>query len=135
MIIDFMGQEEYVNNRGVNAEGLENVVNLTLSEPNYGFFLLGLDTNTKIQSLIMISYEFTDWRNGVFYWIQFAEATSEDALKEILAKIKDMSKEDEWCKGIRAVYDNKYSDHWKKIDENLDLAKSHYYVYHIDTKN
>ena len=90
-----MGQDEYINNRGIKVEGLEFVVNSTLSNQNFGFFLLKTDPSNKILSIAMISYQYAIKRYGVFWVIQFIEGRSETLFEEILKRVLNMSKEDE----------------------------------------
>mmetsp|Transcript_24913 Transcript_24913/g.22105 ORF Transcript_24913/g.22105 Transcript_24913/m.22105 type:complete len:85 (+) Transcript_24913:243-497(+) len=83
---------------------------------------------------MMVSFEFTDWRNGVFYWVQFLETENNPEIFEaLLTQFKIEAGNDEECKGLRSIYENKFSSHWEKIDKSLELDKSHYYLYHIDT--
>ena len=44
-------------------------VRAVLSDPAAGFYLLALDDNEPVASL-MITTEWSDWRNGTFWWIQ-----------------------------------------------------------------
>ena len=39
----------------------------------------------------MISLEFTDWRNGFFYWIQFVHGTTTEVFDELINKIKALT--------------------------------------------
>lgn len=44
-----------------------------LQSPAYGFYIvaqLPADTSDKPVGQLMITYEWSDWRNGVFWWIQ-----------------------------------------------------------------
>ena len=127
-----MGQDEYVNNRGIKVEGLEFVVNSTLSNQNFGFFLLKTDPSNKILSIAMISYQYAIKRYGVFWVIQFIEGWSETLFEEILKRVLNMSKEDEKWVGILTVSDKQYSHHWEKIEQGLELYKSDYYIYSTD---
>lgn len=49
--------------------GVENL----LAHPNYGYYLLALPPTGEGDSPIgqlMITYEWSDWRNGPFHWVQ-----------------------------------------------------------------
>uniref|UniRef100_A0A7S3JKW2 N-acetyltransferase domain-containing protein n=1 Tax=Euplotes harpa TaxID=151035 RepID=A0A7S3JKW2_9SPIT len=137
-VIEFMNKEEYAQDCGIKLDSLQYVVSTTIEQQNFGFFLIAESqasaesTAKTIKGVAMVSFEFTDWRNGIFYWIQFAQGETQEIFDALLKTIKTLSEEDEECKGIRAVYDNKYSEHWHKINEQLSLAESHYYLYHFD---
>jgi len=40
-----------------------------MEHPEYGFYLLAEKNDAAVGSL-MITYEWSDWRNGLFWWIQ-----------------------------------------------------------------
>ncbi|CAI2382123.1 unnamed protein product [Moneuplotes crassus] len=134
LIHDFMANPKFQETSTVHLEGLKDVITLTLEQKNYGFFFVAQDSHDQIQGVLMASYEFTDWRNGVFFWVQFLEAESEDIFQALLATFKDEADKVEDCKGIRSIYQNKCSDHWEKIDKALELDKSPYCLYHIDVE-
>lgn len=50
------------------AVTLRGVTNL-LQMPQYGFYLVATQ-DSKVVGSLMINYEWSDWRNGLFWWIQ-----------------------------------------------------------------
>ena len=59
--------------RRLDAERLRRGTMSLLSAPAYGFFQVAErqdGTSRKIIAQLMITYEWSDWRNGVFWWIQ-----------------------------------------------------------------
>ena len=53
----------------LNEATLRAGVEAILSDPSLGFYLVAVRDETPIGSL-MITREWSDWRNGVFWWIQ-----------------------------------------------------------------
>ena len=47
------------------AEGIKGLMN----KPQYGRYIIA-ETGGKPVGCLMITYEWTDWRNGLFWWIQ-----------------------------------------------------------------
>ena len=41
-----------------------------LSDTNKGLYLLAKDNEGAIVGQLMVTYEWSDWRNGMFWWIQ-----------------------------------------------------------------
>ncbi len=41
-----------------------------LQHPDLGFYLVAKTNDDKPVGTLMITYEWSDWRNGVFWWIQ-----------------------------------------------------------------
>lgn len=44
-------------------------VNALLNNPAYGFYIVA-EINMKVVACLMITTEWSDWRNGLFWWIQ-----------------------------------------------------------------
>ena len=85
-----MSSEQFKSTSNVKLEQLESVVKMTLQQKNLGFFLICEDQSHNIKAVLMASFEFTDWRDGVFYWIQFVEADSEKLFLEIIDHFKSL---------------------------------------------
>ncbi len=47
---------------------LDGVRNL-IAHPEYGFYLVA-ESDTRPAACLLITYEWSDWRNGLFWWIQ-----------------------------------------------------------------
>lgn len=44
-------------------------VNSLLNNPSQGFYIVA-ETDTKVVACLMITTEWSDWRNGLFWWVQ-----------------------------------------------------------------
>ena len=44
-------------------------VHSLLSRPEYGFYLVA-ETETQVVGCLLVTFEWSDWRNGLFWWIQ-----------------------------------------------------------------
>ena len=51
------------------AEALRNGVEAVLGDPHRGFYVVA-DTGGEIAGALLVTYEWSDWRNGWFWWIQ-----------------------------------------------------------------
>lgn len=45
-------------------------VEALIAQPQYGFYLVAEEGEGALAGCLLITYEWTDWRNGVFWWIQ-----------------------------------------------------------------
>lgn len=74
-----------------------------ISDSGRGFYLL-LSVDDKIQASLMITYEWSDWRNADFWWIQSVyvtpEARRQGHYSRLYRQIKRLA-EDEGVCGIR----------------------------------
>ncbi len=57
--------EQKVLDLGTVTAGVQSLV----AQPAYGFYVIA-ERNGEPAGCLMITYEWTDWRNGVFWWIQ-----------------------------------------------------------------
>lgn len=63
-------------------------VNAMFDEPSRGFYLVA-ELNAKIVGQLMITYEWSDWRNGVFWWIQSVYVKKEHRDQKIFRSLFD----------------------------------------------
>ena len=65
-------------------------------DPNRGFYLVARDGATAVGCL-MITYEWSDWRNGLFWWIQSVFVTEawrrKGVYREMYAALQPMAEE------------------------------------------
>lgn len=53
----------------LNIETVQAGARGLLAQPQYGFYLLA-ESKGEVVGSLMITYEWSDWRNGVFWWVQ-----------------------------------------------------------------
>ena len=75
--------------------------------------------------------EWSDWRNGVFFWLQTAYGADDKVVDSMLQTLDEFQKERSCC-GYRLCSEMANSEYWKPIIDKMNLQKSHYYIYHID---
>mmetsp|Transcript_18155 Transcript_18155/g.31034 ORF Transcript_18155/g.31034 Transcript_18155/m.31034 type:complete len:111 (-) Transcript_18155:158-490(-) len=60
-------------------EKFAQVVGYVLEDLDWGFFVLAEEEETKKPvGLLYFTYEFSDWRDGLFFWLQTAFAVQND---------------------------------------------------------
>ncbi len=67
---------EETEGRALDREVLERGVRGVLDEPRRGFYLVAERAGAAVGSLL-VTYEWSDWRNGDFWWIQSVYVTPE----------------------------------------------------------
>ncbi len=79
-----------------------------LSEPSRGQYFLA-ETDGEVLGQIMITYEWSDWRNGNFWWLQSVyvahSARGKGAFSTILGHIRSLAEADPFVCGIRLYVD------------------------------
>ena len=54
----------------LDATRLRAGVDAVLADPAKGFYLVAENEDRRVVGQLMITFEWSDWRNGVFWWIQ-----------------------------------------------------------------
>lgn len=57
--------ENLILNEGVLYEGVKKI----FERPEYGFYLIA-ELNQEIAGCLMVTYEWSDWRNSEIWWLQ-----------------------------------------------------------------
>ncbi len=99
-----------------------------LNEPGRGFYLL-VRLEGQVVGQCMITTEFSDWRNGEYWWVQSAYVATDHrrkgVLRSLLEEIRGMAKRQGDVFGLRLYVDR---DNVNAIEayRRLGLPLSHY---------
>jgi GNAT superfamily N-acetyltransferase len=69
-----------------------------LTRPDLGFYLVAEDGGSFVGQL-MITFEWSDWRNGLFWWIQSVYVSPEERRKGIYRRLHAHVTEMAWKEG------------------------------------
>jgi ribosomal protein S18 acetylase RimI-like enzyme len=118
----------------LDQDRLRKGVEALLRDPTKGFYVVA-ERNTAIVGQLMITYEWSDWRNGVFWWIQsvYVEkaARGTGVFKALFDHVQTLAKSSANVCGLR-LYVEKSNDRAKKTYERLAMHLSHYEMYETD---
>ena len=102
-----------------------------LNHPEYGFYLVA-ESDDKIVGSLMITYEWSDWRNGLFWWIQsvyvLPEFRRKGVYRAMYEKIKKMAADDPMVWGFR-LYVEKENHPAQQTYLNLGMKETHYRMF------
>lgn len=123
-------------NKLLNRDVLTNGVLNLLKDKNKGFYLV-TEINKKVIAQTMITYEWSDWRNGNFWWIQsvyvLPEFRKHGIFKLLFEYIKNMAiNEDNVC-GLR-LYVDKENEIAINVYKKLNMKQSNYLFYELEFK-
>lgn len=113
--------------------GVESVFN----DEKKGFYVVAESDNEIVGSL-MITFEWSDWRNAWFWWIQSVYVLPEFRGQGIYRKLygfvinKAAQAQDDVC-GFR-LYVEKENTPARKVYEKLGMEISHYLMYEAEAK-
>ncbi len=125
-------------NRGLDLATLRKGSLAFLESPGYGFYIvaeLPEDTNYKPVGQLMITYEWSDWRNGVFWWIQSVYVVPDRRGLGVFRAMHDhilvKAKADPRVCGIR-LYVERENHRAQTVYQHVGLTPSVYTIFEQD---
>ena len=125
-------------NRHLDAARLREGTLSLLNTPSYGFFMVAEIGNGEQRRLIgqlMITYEWSDWRNGVFWWIQSVYVDPAWRRRGVFRRIHEavvsQAKADVKVCGLR-LYVEQDNHTAEAVYQRVGLKRSVYKVYEED---
>ena len=110
-------------------------VRAVLSDTNKGLYLLAKNENGDILGQLMVTFEWSDWRNGMFWWIQSVyvapNARRQGIYRSLHERVRDMARDSGQACGIR-LYVEKENTGAQKTYEDIGMQHSHYLMYEED---
>ena len=106
-------------------------VRALLRNPQAGFYVVAEERNQVVAAL-MITNEWSDWRNGTFWWIQSVyvrpEFRRQGVYKSLYRHIQSMAAKDKRVCGFR-LYVERENRRAQKTYRSLGMAQTHYLVF------
>ena len=115
----------------LDASILKSGVEAVFANQDKGFYVVAEDGG-KIIGGLMITFEWSDWRDKWFWWIQSVYILPEARGKKIYSRLYDFVKEKARAQndvaGFR-LYVERENTHAQTVYEKLGMAGSHYLMY------
>lgn len=120
----------------LDAQILRSGVEAVLRDERKGFYAVA-EIDGKIGGGLMVTFEWSDWRNRWFWWIQSVYILPEFRGRKIYSRLYDFVKQSaeqsgEVC-GFR-LYVEKENTNAQKVYEKRGMKASHYLMYEEMTK-
>ena len=107
-------------------------VNAVFDDPNKGFYVVAEDGD-DIAGGLMVTYEWSDWRNAWWWWIQSVFVRREARGNRVYSQLNDFVKASAKAAGnvygIR-LYVETENVHAQRVYEKVGMEKSNYIMYH-----
>jgi len=108
-------------------------VTYLMEHPDAGFYLVA-ETQGQLSGCLGITYEWSDWRNGLFWWIQsvFVEPDfrRQSVFTSMYELVTDLAKQDN-AYGLR-LYVEKENTQAQATYKKLDMIETHYRLMEIE---
>ena len=109
-------------------------VEAVLSDPSKGFYLVA-ESGGGVVGQLMVTFEWSDWRNGVFWWIQSVyvqpDSRGQGVYKALYADTQSRAAEAGNVCGIR-LYVEHENRRAQQTYERLGMNNTAYYLYEVD---
>lgn len=110
---------------------LENGVETLFTDPSKGFYIV-CEVDGQPVACLMITYEWSDWRNGTFWWIQSVYVKTQYRKKGLYKQmywfIKTLVDSNNDISGIRLYVDNENTNA-QNVYKNLGMKLSNYQMF------
>ena len=115
----------------LDADVLSKGVAAVFGDAQKGFYVVAEDER-RVVGCLLITFEWSDWRNGWFWWIQSVYVRPEARGKSVYSRLYTFVKEraalaSDVC-GFR-LYVDKENEHAQRVYEKLGMELSNYLPY------
>ena len=111
---------------------VEAAVNAIVDDPNKGFYVVA-EEDGQIVGGLLITYEWSDWRNAWWWWIQSVfirpEARGKRVYSQLNEFVRTRAREAGNVFGIR-LYVETENIHAQRVYEKVGMERSNYVMYH-----
>jgi ribosomal protein S18 acetylase RimI-like enzyme len=94
----------------LDIDRLRSGVHAVFDDTRRGFYLIAEANGTRVGQM-MITYEWSDWRNGVFWWIQSVYTAPEfrrrGVFRALYAQAEALAQQDSFVCGLRLYVEGK----------------------------
>ena len=110
------------------AAGVRNL----LRHKEHGFYVIAEEREAGAVGSLMVTYEWSDWRNGFFWWIQSVYVAPEFRRRGIYRRlyefVKELAAKEESVRGFR-LYVEKENRVAQRTYEQLGMTETHYLMF------
>lgn len=103
-----------------------------LAHPDYGFYLVAEDEARKVAGCLLITFEWSDWRNGLFWWVQSVYVApshrGQGVYRALYAYVKELARAEGGVCGFR-LYVEKDNAGAQETYRRMGMAKTHYLLF------
>ncbi len=124
-------------NKELDRETITSGVRRVLSDPARGVYYLA-ECDGKVVGQLLITLEWTDWRDGWFWWIQSVYvapgARRRGVYRALHEHVETAARQEEDVRGIRLYADNDNTSA-QRVYEQMGMVRAHYTMFETDWSN
>lgn len=126
---------EETEGRTLNRAVLERGCRAVLNDSSLGRYVVAVDAEGRVAGQLMLTFEWSDWRNGVFWWIQSVYVTPSQRRKGVYRALYEYVQQQaaaaENVCGIR-LYVYESNERAKRTYAALGMAACGYEIYEAE---
>jgi GNAT superfamily N-acetyltransferase len=119
----------------LDRERLTRGVMAVLDDATKGFYLVAEDASGEVIGQLMVTFEWSDWRDGVFWWIQSVyvvpEARRTGVYRALYERVLRLAADDGGVCGVR-LYVERENEPAMSTYRALGMARAHYEMFELD---
>jgi len=135
---DVVELAEFNTSTARETEGIELIpevaaagVRAMIDNPQMGFYLV-VELDNSIQASLMVTTEWSDWRNGMFWWIQSVYVRPayrrQGLYRELYTRVKELAEQEPSVCGYR-LYVERDNVNAQKSYQSLGMSETDYRLY------
>jgi ribosomal protein S18 acetylase RimI-like enzyme len=121
----------------LDTEILHAGVSAVFGDQKKGFYVV-VEDNGTVAAGLMVTTEWSDWRNGWFWWIQSVYVRPEHRGGGLYGRmyefVKERAAQTGDIRGFR-LYVEKENERAQRVYEKLGMERTYYLMYEEETKN
>ena len=106
-------------------------VTTMIDNPQMGFYLV-VELDNGIQASLMVTTEWSDWRNGTFWWIQSVyvrpQYRRQGLYRELYLRVKELAEQEPAVCGFR-LYVERDNSAAQRTYESLGMTETEYKIF------
>jgi len=121
-------------NLELDAERLLKGVNAVLGDPSKGQYWLA-EVSGEVAGQLMLTFEWSDWRNGCFWWIQSVYVNpahrAKGVYRALYAHVLELARADSGVCGLR-LYVDEHNAKAQGVYRRQGMRRTAYLIYETD---
>lgn len=118
-------------NKTLDEETVLHGVKAVIKDAHKGFYLVA-DHHGRVIGQLMITFEWSDWRNRTFWWIQSVyvepDFRGQGVFSALFRHVRDLARFHKDSAGLR-LYVEKTNESARRVYENMGMVQSGYTLY------
>jgi len=125
---------EETEGKHLDPKTLRRGVDAVLTDKSKGIYYVA-EMEGEVVGQLMTTYEWSDWRNGMFWWIQSVYVRKDfrhkGVFKNMYEHVVSIAKKDRSVCGVR-LYVEEHNEKARKTYEALGMMRTHYELFEAD---